>query len=82
MKVGNFPPEGSSYPIGKWLYLFQIRWCPPYMIGVFKPEVLVALIKVLDAGEPDKIDGRPRKQLGGWRRFTLPFGIIFHIEIV
>lgn len=79
MKIGKLPDRGSELEIGKWYAGFEIRKCPPSMIRVFKPYLFVWCIKVIDHGEPHKIGGRERKQKGGYKYFTFPYGIVIEI---
>lgn len=79
MKIGALPDRGSMLEIGKWYFGLEIRKCPPSMIRVFKPWLFVWFVKVIDDGEPGKIGGRERKQKGGYRDFTFPYGISIQI---
>ena len=80
MKIANYKHEqGETVPTGKWLFSIEIVRCPPYMHKVFKPHIFIVFAKIIDPGEPYKLDGRPMKKKGGWWSWTLPFGIVFEI---
>lgn len=80
MRIANFKyEEQGAIPIGKWLFCLEIVKCPPYMYKVFKPNIRIVFAKIIDPGEPYKLDGRPIKKKGGWWSWTCPFGIVFDI---
>lgn len=82
MRIGNLPKPGESTPLNKWTISIEISKCPPWMIprGAFKPYINIVCVKFSDFGEPGKIDGRPEKYVGGWRKWVSPFGIRITIE--
>lgn len=75
MRIGNVPPTGEALKEGKWYFGFIFRKCPPHMIGLFKPYLLVCVMKVIDVGEYGKVNGRPPKRWGGYKVFVSPLGI-------
>lgn len=80
MKIANFKHEiGEAVPVGKWLFAIEILKCPPSMCRVFKPYISLIFTKIIEAGEPWKIDGKPQIKKGGWWSWTCPKGISIKI---
>jgi hypothetical protein len=76
MRIGNFQYRiGEAIQLNKWLFSIEIGKCPPHMFGIFRPYINLIFIKIIDEGEPYKIDGRPSVQKGGVWRWVCPFGI-------
>lgn len=82
MIIGNLPNsihDGVQLQTGKWYVWIEIRKCPPHMINVLKPSVSLGVFKVVDEGEPWKIDGKKAVTKGFFKRATSPFGIAIEI---
>jgi hypothetical protein len=56
---------------------------PPSMVAyrclLFKPQIFSDGMKITDFGEPQIVHGRARKEVGFWRRWTLPLALAFEI---
>lgn len=82
MIIGRTPKQGQQFEENKWYIGVEIWKCSPRKIGVFQPFFWFVFMKVTDIGEPNKIGGRPMKQVGGHKSWEFPIGLIINIEII
>lgn len=83
MRIGNYDYNiGDSIPLNKWLFSIEVLKCPPQMIGVIKPCVFLVCTKIIEAGEPWKVNGKPEVKKGGWWSWTVPYGLIVDIRLI
>jgi hypothetical protein len=75
MKIGRKPDDFRLPDIGIWYVGIEIRKCPPWTIGAFRPWIFIWAFKVLDHGEPGKLDGRPERKRGGYWYGAFPYSI-------
>ena len=81
MVIGtSLPQYGNLVELNKWYFGIEILKCPPSQIKIFRPFIFIYCVKYLDLGEPGKLNGRPEKKIGGFKRLTCPYGI--KLEIV
>lgn len=78
MTIGKLPKPGEALILNKWYFAVEILLHPPYQHYqgfAFRPYVFILYMKVTDYGtEMYERNGRPRKQKGGYKSFTFPFG--------
>lgn len=81
MRIGNRPrPEmGAAATVGEWYMGIEILSCPPERRSIFKPYLFVWFFKITDAGEPYKLEGRPREKIGGWLVWESSIGIAIEV---
>lgn len=79
MRIGNLPKNGEAVLVGKWIIGAELHKCPRSMHRVFKPQLFICCVKIVDAGEEWKLGGRPQVRKGFFREFTFPFGVVFEI---
>lgn len=80
MRIGNLPDRGDAKELNKWYWEIELLSCPRTMCRVFKPTLIIILVKWESFGEPWRFGGAEEKRIGGRKDFTFPWGII--IEIV
>lgn len=81
MIIGNLPKDrGVQLDLNKWYFSLEIKKCPPNMIGIIRPHVFICLMKILDYGEPQIMNGREMKKKGFYRRFNSPYGFNFEFH--
>ncbi len=81
MVIGIIPKRGEAFEENKWYIGVEIWKCSSTKVGVFQPFFWFFFMKVTDIGESTKIGGRPMKQIGGYKHWEFPIGLIIRFEI-
>lgn len=84
MNIGNLPKDfykGASFELNKWYIWLTVLPRSPHRFRVFRPYFIFGFIKIIDSGEPTRLDGRPEKRKGIYKKWEFPIGLSVEINI-